>query len=148
MILYLDPSAWIKRWIQEEGSDLVRAAMADPGYQAIACSNLGRVEMLATFARAWKRRKRISKAKAERGRNEFLALWNRVVDVGFSPEVQARAEDLASRLALRGYDAVHLASALHLIAGGASVTLLTFDAEMRAACKAEGVPMAYVVAPK
>ena len=139
MILYLDPSAWIKRWIKEDGSAIVRTAMENPSYEAVACSRLGRVEMLATFARLWKRRKRLTRGKAERGRDEFLAVWQRTVEVDFSPDVQARAEALATQHALRGYDAVHLASALHLTRGGAPLTILTFDQEMLAACKAEGL---------
>lgn len=141
MILYLDPSAWIKRWIQEDGSDIVRIAVADPAYDAVACARLGRVEMIATFARAWKRRKRLTKPKADRGRDEFFALWDRVVEVDFSPQLQVRAEKLATLHALRGYDAVHLASALHLIGGGVPVALLSFDGEMLDACKLEGVPI-------
>ena len=112
MILYLDPSAWIKRWIQEDGTDIVRIAVADPAYDAVACARLGRIEMIATFARSWKRRKRLTKAKADRGRDEFFAMWDRVIEVDFSPQVQVRAEKLATLHALRGYDAVHLASAL------------------------------------
>jgi predicted nucleic acid-binding protein len=140
VILYLDPSAWIKYWIEEEGSPEVRGALADPAFEAIACSRLGRVEMVATFARAWSRRKRMTRARAESCRKDFASMWQRTVEVDFSPEVQARAEGLASKYALRGYDAVHLASALHLNSGSESVLLLTFDQEMREACRSEGLP--------
>lgn len=139
MILYLDPSAWIKNWIEEEGSPEVRETLADQAFEAIACSRLGRVEMVATFARAWKRRKRMTRARAESCRKDFANAWQRTIEVDFSPEVQARAEALASKHALRGYDAVHLASALHLNSGSESVRVLTFDQEMREACKAEGL---------
>jgi predicted nucleic acid-binding protein len=140
MILYLDPSAWIKCWFEEEGSREVRDALADPGVDAIACSRLGRVEMVATFARCWKRRKRLTRARAERCSKDFSAMWQRTVEVDFSPAVQAQAEALAARHALRGYDAVHLASALHLNSGTGSVVVLTFDQEMLAGCRAEGLP--------
>jgi len=139
VILYLDPSAWIKYWIEEEGSPEVRDALADPAFEAVACSRLGRVEMVATFARAWKRRKRMTRARAESCRKDFASVWQRTVEVDFSPEVQANAEALASKHALRGYDAVHLASALRLNSGSESVLVLTFDQEMRDACKAEGL---------
>ena len=49
MILYLDPSAWIKYWIEEEGSPEVRNAMADPSFVTIACSRLGRVDLASAL---------------------------------------------------------------------------------------------------
>jgi antitoxin (DNA-binding transcriptional repressor) of toxin-antitoxin stability system len=109
--------------------------------EAIACCRLGQVEMVATFSRAWKRRKRMSRAKAERCRRDFSELWRRTVVVEFSPGIQARAEALAGKHALRGYDAVHLASALHLNGGTGAVVMLSFDQEMLDGCKNEGLPV-------
>ena len=49
------------------------------------------------------------------------------------------AGELAERFALRGYDAVHLASALSV---GGPVTLVTWDADMRSAAERNGCAIA------
>lgn len=49
------------------------------------------------------------------------------------------AGDLAERFALRGYDAVHLASAL---SAGGPVTLVTWDADLRSAAEQNGCAIA------
>ena len=49
MIYYLDPSAWVKRYFEEAGSEAIRAlfmASIDA-----ACCRLGVVEIVATVAR-------------------------------------------------------------------------------------------------
>jgi uncharacterized protein len=49
------------------------------------------------------------------------------------------AGDLAERFALRGYDAVHLASAL---SAGGPVTLVTWDGDLRSAAEQNGCAIA------
>jgi uncharacterized protein len=54
-------------------------------------------------------------------------------------QLAREAGDLAERFALRGYDAVHLASALSL---GGPITLVTWDADLRNAAAQTGCALA------
>ncbi len=55
------------------------------------------------------------------------------------PQIARDAGELAERFALRGYDAVHLASAL---SAGGPVTLATWDADLRSAAEQSGCAIA------
>ncbi len=60
--------------------------------------------------------------------------------IGIDEALAERAGDLAAELGLRGYDAVHLASALSL---GAQVTsLVTWDRDLREAAAVKGLAVA------
>src|SRR5437763_12105745 len=66
--------------------------------------------------------------------------------VELSPGLLTRAMALAEQHALRGYDAVQLAAALHvqvrrLKRGLTPLTLISADAELNAAAVAEGLPV-------
>ena len=64
------------------------------------------------------------------------------VVVELSAKVAKRAGDLAQRRALRGFDAIHLASALEMEAlTGAAPRFWCFDDRLRAAAVAEGLPV-------
>ncbi len=66
----------------------------------------------------------------------------RFVVVELSAKVATRAEDLAERRALRGFDAIHLASALELEElTGAVPSFCCFDDRLREAASAEGLPI-------
>jgi uncharacterized protein len=67
-------------------------------------------------------------------------LWNDVERSALTIDIARHAGDLAVRHALRGYDAVHLASFLG-IADDESV-LLTFDEDLRAAARSLGLAVA------
>ena len=60
--------------------------------------------------------------------------------VGVDGALARRAGDLADERALRGYDAVHLASALAL--GSGETILVTWDDDLSAAATAEGLAVA------
>ncbi len=47
-VIYLDPSAWVKRYFAEAGSDAVAAIFADNN--SIACTRFGLVEVAAAIA--------------------------------------------------------------------------------------------------
>src|SRR5213080_761265 len=66
----------------------------------------------------------------------------RFVVVELSAKVAKRAEDLAQRRALRGFDAIHLASALEMEElTGAVPGFWCFDGRLREAAVAEGLPV-------
>jgi hypothetical protein len=67
----------------------------------------------------------------------FRDVYSALEAVGVSEEVVLRAGDLAERHELRGFDAVHLASALETLSDG--TPLVTWDEDLSRAARAEGL---------
>src|SRR4030065_2353249 len=109
MILYLDSSALAKRYLVEEGSTEVQRLIA--GAEQVGTSVIARVEVVAALGRA-RRQKLLDDQPAARLRALFTGHWLFFVRLGLGENTNARADALAWELGLRGYDAVHLASAL------------------------------------
>ena len=49
ILYYLDASAWVKRYFQEQGTDWIQTLFAQNSN--MACASLGVVEVMATLAR-------------------------------------------------------------------------------------------------
>src|SRR3989304_1225495 len=109
MILYLDSSALAKRYLVEEGSTEVQRLIA--GAEQVGTSVIARVEVVVALGRA-RRQKFLDDQPAARLRALFTGHWLSFVRLSLGENTIERAEALAWELALRGYDAVHLASAL------------------------------------
>ena len=137
MILYMDTSALMKRYIYEQGSDEVIGWMGTA--DMIGTALITRVELAATITRAI-RGKRLPEKDAIEMLDEFRANWLNFQHVNIDDALIVRADGLAGAFALRGYDAVHLACALtwsDLL--GMPVSLATFDMELHAAAKRSGI---------
>lgn len=132
MTLYADTSALIKLVLEENGSDLVRAAVDRDGPPVVAV--IGYVELRAAVAAAV-RDGRLMDPEGAKLRIEQL--WEQVSEVVLDPPLLRRAGALAEQHGLRGYDAVHLAAAMTLGQPG-SVTLVCFDEELRRAATGLG----------
>lgn len=115
MTLYLDTSALVKLLIAEEGSDAVRASVADA--PAIATSRVTYVEIHSALARMVVGG-RLTRRVQQRQLDAFHALWRDAVIVPVDEPVVERAAQLAQRHALRGFDALQLASAVELLPAG------------------------------
>jgi uncharacterized protein len=70
----------------------------------------------------------------------FEELYAELTAVGVDQELAARAGEHAEGLALRGYDAVHLATALEL--GDEEVVLVTWDRDLAQAAERVGLGIA------
>jgi len=125
VILYLDPSAWIKRYVSEPGSELLRGLEAKA--RAAFMSRIGFVEMHAALGR------RHDPQQIDRFRRD----WRKVQVVEFNDAVAERAASIAQDRELRTIDAVHLASALSL--GQGDLTFATWDRRLHAAAVARGL---------
>jgi predicted nucleic acid-binding protein len=115
MIPYLDASALVKRYVQEPGSEEVSRMIARA--RVVGTSAITRVEVTAALARA--------------ALTAFQGEWESLVRVELTEVLLGRAAQVAWERGLRGYDAVHLASALfwqEML--GESVTLVTYDREL------------------
>src|SRR5437899_3345970 len=78
----------------------------------ICCSRLGFVEVRAALAAA-RRGSRISSEDYHGAISTFSSDWRRVAKVAATDGVIRHAADLSERYSLRGYDAVHLSSAIY-----------------------------------
>lgn len=137
MILYLDTSALVKIYVEEKGSDEVRA-QADQA-EAVATSRIAYAEARAALAR--KLRERGLSRKGYRSVVEDLNQdWDDYFIVDLSDGVIKSAGMLAERHALRGADAIHLASALALgKRSDSNVMFFCFDGRLTFAARKEGL---------
>ena len=128
MIVYLDASALVKRYVTEVGSKDVIALTT--GAPAVATSLVSRAEVAAAFARAV-RAGVLDNAGGRRAQRRFSREWPDFVRVPVTEALMARAETLAWDHGLRGYDAVQLAGALMCQESiGEDVVLATFDRQL------------------
>lgn len=137
MILYLDASALVKRYVEEAGSVEVAAAIDRSRLTATAV--VSRAEVTAALAKAV-RIGLASRDAAAAGLADFEADWNDLVRLQVSEATVARAAGVAWSQGLRGYDAVHLACALVWQESvGEPVTLATYDRELWRSASASGL---------
>lgn len=137
VLVYFDSSAFVKLLVEEEGSDL--AATLWDGCDAAVSSRLAYPEVRAALAAAG-RGHRLDPADQRTAEAAWEDYWAATRTVELSEGVTAHAGHLASRHALRGADAVHLAS---LLAVGATDTLFAvWDRTLRAGAQAAGVQVA------
>ena len=137
MMLYLDTSALVKLYVDEPMSRELAAAVDEA--EAVATSLLAYAESRAAFARA-RREVRLSAQAYRHIVDAFVEDWSRYIAVEVTDRLVKSAGDLAAHRALRGYDALHLASALSLrerISSG--ITFLAFDRELLVAARREAL---------
>ena len=137
MILYLDASALVKRYVAEAGSDEVNEAIDRAAVTGTAL--ISRAEVGAALAKAV-RVGVLTREGAQEALRVFRREWPDLVRVQVTEWVVARADALAWEHGLRGYDAVHLAAALvWQDALGERVTLAAFDRHLWRTAQAEGL---------
>ncbi len=128
MNYYLDTSALVKRYVWERGSEIMRSVWHPDAI--LLTAHITRVEMMATFAKAV-RMGVMDEPSALLGIDAFKRDWVKLAWVPLHEDALDLAGDYAWRFGLRGYDAVHLASAMigqHLLQ--APVVFATFDRKL------------------
>lgn len=136
-ILYLDTSALVKQYIQETGSEDVLDLIQ--GSEHVGTSLISRAEMSAALSRA-ARSKILPASAAHAAWERFLEDWSSLSRLNVSRQIIDRASLLAWDYPLRGYDAVHLASAiLWQETLEAEILLATFDRELWSAAHKAGL---------
>lgn len=137
MILYLDVSALVKRYVAEPGTAEVARAITDA--EVVGTSLISRAETVAALAKAV-RVGALTQEAASAAAQVFRNEWPTLVRVQMTETLVARADTLAWELGLRGYDAVHLASALLCHEGlDQAVVLATFDKQLWKAAGQRGL---------
>lgn len=127
----------MKRHVAERGSretaDLTARA------EVVATSLVSRAEVAAALAKAVRIRL-LGAENARRAQRAFAAEWVDIARVPITEALVSRAETLAWDYALRGYDAVQLASALMWQESvGVGITFATFDRPLWEAAQRAGL---------
>jgi len=137
MILYLDTSALVKKYFEEAGSSKVITHWKKAG--AIATSSIAYAEAMASFYRK-KRETNISRAVFHALMESFQQDWKGLICVQVNDELNDTIDKVLSRHALRGFDSIHLASALILHDAAPQEFLFAcFDNTLLQAAVAEGL---------
>lgn len=124
-MLYLDASALVKRYVVEDGSEVVLTAMNAIG--PVSMCRMGFVEVKRAVARAGEA------ADVQR----FEADWRAFEVVEVDAALCGRAAELACATGLRTLDAMHLAAALAL--PRERLTFATWDARLHRAARQRGL---------
>ena len=122
--------------VSESGSDVAHELWASS--HRAATSVLAFAEGMAALA-AGRRSKRLSKGLHAEALVRFNSAYEQLAAIGVDEQLTRDAGALAEKFALRGYDAVHLASALAL--AEQNVALVSWDQELCRAGAAAGLPV-------
>jgi predicted nucleic acid-binding protein len=137
MILYLDASALVKRYVAELGSTEMNEAITEA--DVVGTAIVSRAEVAAALAKSVRMRL-LSVEDASACLRAFRNEWLDLVRVQVTEMVVTRAAALAWEYHLRGYDAVQLAAAsIWQEAMGTLVTMATFDQQLWQAAKRVGL---------
>lgn len=136
MILYLDTSAWLKLGDEHGTQEVVTAVQSA---QLVAISQIAYAEARAALARVL-REKRTTHAEHRKRIAALEADYIEILKIEVSEEVIRKAGELAESHALRGFDAIQLASARWLARKTRKpVRLLAFDKRLNEAAHALGL---------
>lgn len=132
---YFDTSALVKRFVAEKGSRRVEEIMT--GGEPVATSKIGYAEVYAALTRR-RREKDLSARQYAVACRSFEEDWQACLLVDLRDEVLLLARDLIKRRPLRGFDAIHLASALSLSRElGVTMRFVAADSRLLGAAQAE-----------
>lgn len=141
-LVYFDSSALVKLVVEEEGSDLASALW--DGCDAALSSRLAHPEVCAALAAARRNRDLDDDGFAVASR-AWDELWAAIRPVELTADVERHAGRLADLRALRGADAVHLASALAI--GADALVVAVWDRRLHEGARAEQLTVAPALLP-
>jgi len=137
MILYLDASALVKRYVAEAGSREVTSLLSKADVTGTAA--ISRAEVSAALGKAV-RMKALKHDEAISALQVFTIEWENLARIQITEVLLARAAALAWDHGLRGYDAVHLAAAVFWQEMmGEPVVLATYDRQLWHSASAIGL---------
>ena len=136
-LVYFDSSAFVKLLTEEPGSDL--AAELWDGCDAAVASRLAYPEVSAALAAAGRNHDLTGKELAA-ARQMWDEFWAATRPVELTPAVEQHAGQLAFSHALRGADAIHLASALAI--GHPDLVMAVWDRRLHAGARSASLRVA------
>ena len=134
MIRFFDTSALAKRYVEEPGSAMVRAALAR---HTVAVARVTLAEVAAAVARA-ARNGFLTEAQRDTILARLPADFGKLQVIEVRPALVARVPALVARYPLRAYDAIQLAAAVAVRQSGLAVEIWCADGDLSAAAVAEG----------
>jgi predicted nucleic acid-binding protein len=141
---FCDTSALVKRYVSETGAAWLISTIHPNLKQRIYIAQITIVEIVSAITRREKGGSTTSQ-EALIALNQFEQDWKtEITIIDFSANLVNEAVALARKHALRGYDAVQLATVLKVhnertVLGLSSLVLLSADTELNAAAIAEGL---------
>jgi predicted nucleic acid-binding protein len=136
VILYLDTSSLVKLYVEEGDSDRVVEVVESS--EVTATSIVAYAEARAAFARRH-RENALNPRDYRRLVTSFNEDWESYLIVQIREEIVRAAGDLVEKHGLRGFDAIHLSSAMALRnALKTSVVFSSSDQRLNDASKSEG----------
>ena len=137
MILYLDASAMVKLYVDEDGARQARQGVQDA--EVVATSEIAYVEIRAALARRH-REGALKPTDYRRSLRDLHADLPRFFLIAVSSQLVRSAGDIAEKHHLRAYDAVHLASGLAVqTQAGESVSFACWDRSLAEAAAKAGL---------
>lgn len=137
MILYLDTSALVKRYFQESFTAEVLSRWKEA--KAIVSSSVAYAETMAVIYRK-QREKALGKAETQDLVRTFQTEWQSMIRVEVGEALNPYIDTVLQHHALRGFDAVHLASALLIRAHvGDNIFFACFDHQLNQGARANGL---------
>ena len=137
MNVYFETSGLVKLFLDEPEADEARDFW-DQG-DLVTVGRIAYPEARAALASA-ERAGRITPSELNRSNSRLNRLWAQLQVVELDEQLAFSAGKLAEVYALRGFDAVHLATALAL--RDESLVVATWDADLRSACADAGLRVA------
>ena len=134
MTLYLDTSSLVKFYVEEAGSETVRALVT--AATVVATAGIAYPEARAAFARL-RREHALRPAAFTSVKRALDDDWPRYLTLDITADISRAAGDLAERFALRGYESVHLAvfAAVARHAGAGATSFSSFDDRLNRAAR-------------
>ena len=134
MTLYLDTTSLVKLYLEEAGSIDVRDLVAHA--TVVATSIVAYPETRVALARL-RRSSDLTPAKFSAAKRAFEAQWPAFLTLEVTAPVSREAGEFAERYALRGFDALHLASFAEIArrAGPAETRFSSFDDQLNKAAR-------------
>lgn len=136
-LVYFDSSAFVKLLVEEEGSSV--AVTLWDGCDAALASRLAYPEVRAALAAA-ARNHDLDVHEHDAAEKTWNSYWAATRPVELTRAVERHAGQLARQHALRGADAVHLASALAV--GDPNLVFAVWDRRLHAGAQAAGIHVA------
>lgn len=142
--LFFDSSAIVKRYVNESGSNFVESLTDIKNGNIVLLARITQVEVAAAIARRLKNTT-IAPADAKSSLAAFqIDLAHNYFTIEITPTLLSVAVEMATKYALRGYDAVQLAAALEANNENAAaelppLILVSADTDLNTAATAEGL---------
>ena len=137
MVVYLDTSSLVKLYVEEDESSKIDALVKSS--EVTATSLVAYVEARAAFSRRF-REKAFTTNEYNLLKEFFDKDWSHYLILSVTENIVRLASDLAEKHALRGFDSIHLASALTLHQELSSPILFScFDYKLQKASEREGL---------